>query len=116
METENIKNLELINTLINKHRCSIKIFPARYGSGIYILLGFDHLIQGIEDLLTGGDMDNDYCQNKLEEHNELPIICVGNDIMQGLQAIEKIIFNNIRNISLEKYLAEFSEIYDEIVN
>lgn len=67
---------ELINNLIYVHDCSLKIFNSRYERGCNIILGYNHLIEGIEELLTGGDMDWHYCSNKLVEHDNLPIVLV----------------------------------------
>ncbi|MCQ4925026.1 hypothetical protein NE686_18135 [Tissierella carlieri] len=83
-------NFNLLSNLIIEHSCSLKIFNARYDRGMYLILGYDHLIEGIEDLLVGGDMDWDYCSCKLEEHDDLPIVLVlpEEDIIKGLEKIE----------------------------
>lgn len=114
MKTET--KFKLINSLISEHSCSLNIFRVRYGSGIYVILGYKHLIDGIEELLTGGDTDWDYCSCKLEERAELPITWVQDDINKGLNEIEGKIFNNIKDSSLEEYLAKISDIYNEIVS
>lgn len=116
MEIEDRRDLELTSTLVIKHNCSIRIFPYRYGSGIYILLGYEHLIREIEYLLTGGDLENNYCEEQLAEHSELPVVHVESDVMKGLKVIEEKILSNSKNDSLEKYLYEFSKAYSEIIN
>lgn len=109
---------ELINNLIYVHDCSLKIFNSRYERGCNIILGYNHLIEGIEELLTGGDMDWHYCSNKLVEHDNLPIVLVfpEDSIISGLMEIERKISENTKEISLKEYLENVSEIFSEIVN
>lgn len=112
-------NLKLINSLIYEYDCSLKVFNARYDGGIYVILGYDYLIEGIEALLTGGDNDWDYCSCELSKYNNLPIVLVypeNSNIIEGLKEIEKKISNSTKDISLKEYLGKISTIFSNVIN
>ena len=110
-------NLELISNLIFEHDCSLKVVNGRYIGGVYIILGYEYLIDSLGDLLTGGDTEWDCCETELVENIELlPFVSDCRDINRGLLEIENKIFNNIKDSSLKEYLSNFSKIYNEIIS